>query len=96
MTQCVIEIIGLPLSMHADFVEEAIQELVAPSCVVQCSVYPAVCSPLSVVVYAYGKKQLVLDLRYVNQLILLTKLKYEGLNVVPQISQKEIISSLLI
>ena len=38
---------------HADFVKEAIQELVALSCVVQC---PAVCSPLSVVVNAQGRK----------------------------------------
>ena len=73
---------------HADFVEEAIQELVALSCVVQCSECPAVCSPLSVVVNAQGKKRLVLDLRYVNQFILLTKFKYEGLNVIPQIFSK--------
>ena len=45
-------------------------------------------SPLSVVVNACGKKRLVLDLRYVNQFILLTKFKYEGLNVVPQIFSK--------
>ncbi len=46
---------------------------------------PAVCSPMSVVVNACGKKRLVLDLRYVNQSILLTKFKYEGLNIIPQI-----------
>ena len=73
---------------HADFVEEAIKELVALSCVVQCSECPAVCSPLSVVVNAHGKKRLVLDLRYVNQFILLAKFKYEGLNVIPQICSK--------
>ena len=47
---------------HADFVEEAIKELVALFCVVQCSQCPAVCSPLSVVVKAWGKKRLILDL----------------------------------
>ena len=34
---------------------------------------------------AHGKKRLVLDLRYVNQFILLTKFRYEGLNIVPQL-----------
>ena len=81
---------------HADFVQEAIRELVDLACVIQCPKCPVVCSPLSVVVNAHGKKRLVLDLRYVNQFILLTKFKYEGLNVIPQISQKGIISSLLI
>ena len=69
---------------HAQFVEEAIKELVAAQCVVQCAEYPVVCSPLSVVVSGTGKKRLVLDLRYVNQFILMKKFKYEGLNVVPQ------------
>ena len=73
---------------HAEFVEEAIQELAALSCNVQCSQCPAVCSSLSVVVNARGKKRLVLDLRYVNQFILLTKFKYEGLNIVPQLFSK--------
>ena len=73
---------------HADFVQEAIQELVDLACVTQCPKCPVVCSPLSVVVNAHGKKRLVLDLRYVNQFILLTKFKYEGLNVIPQIFSK--------
>ena len=73
---------------HANFIEEAIKELVALSCVAQCSQCPAVCSPLSVVVNTQGKKQLVLDVRYVNQFILLTKFKYEGLNVIPHIFSK--------
>ena len=65
---------------HADFVQEAIWELVDLACMIQCPKCPVVCSPLSVVVNAHGKKRLVLDLRYVNQFILLTKFKYEGLN----------------
>ena len=73
---------------HAEFVEDAIKELVAQSCVAQCPQCPTVCSPLSVVVNARGKKRLVLDLRYVNQFILLKKFKYEGLNVIPQIFSK--------
>ena len=70
---------------HSKFTEEAIQDLVAKNCVVQCMECPIVCSPLSVVVNARGKKRLVLDLRYVNQFILLTKFKYEGLNIIPQL-----------
>ena len=70
---------------HSQFVEEAIEELVALHCVVQCSQCPVVCSPLSVVVNARGRKRLVLDVRYVNQFILMTKFKYEGRNIVPQL-----------
>ena len=51
----------------------------------ECSESPIVCSPLSVLVSGRGKKRLVLDLRYVNQFILLKKFKYEGLNIVPQL-----------
>ena len=65
--------------------EEAIHELVSTRCVEQCSECPVVCSPLSVVVNRKGKKRLVLDLRYVNQFILMKKFKYEGLNMVPQL-----------
>ena len=65
---------------HSQFVEE----FMALHCEVQCSQRPAVCSLLSVVVSARGKRWLVLDIRYVTQFILMTKFKYEGLNVVPQ------------
>ena len=75
-------------SEHANFVEEAISELVAARCVEQCAQCPTVCSPLSVVMNSMGKKRLVLDLRYVNQFILMQKFKYEGLNVVPQLFSK--------
>ena len=68
--------------------DEAIKELVALSCVAQCSQCSVVCSPLSVVVNGRGKKRLVLDLRYVNQFTLLTKFKYECLNIIPQLFSK--------
>ena len=73
---------------HSQFTEEAIQDLVATNCVVYCTECLTVCSPLSVVVSARGKKRLVLDLRYVNQFILLTKFRYEGLNIIPQLFSK--------
>ena len=73
---------------YSNFVEEAIHELVSTRCVKQCSECPVMCSPLSVVVNHKGKKRLVLDLCYVNQFILMKKFKYEGLNMVPQLSSK--------
>ena len=45
---------------HSQFVEEAIEELVALHCVVQCSQCLVVCSPLSVVVSAREKSGLCL------------------------------------
>ena len=73
---------------HASFVEETIHELVSTQCVEQFSYCPVVCSPLSVVVNHKGKKRLVLDLRYVNQFVLMKKIKYKGLNLVPQLFRK--------
>ena len=46
-------------SMHAQFVEEAIKELVVGMCVAQCAESAVVYSPLNV---GNGKKHLVLDL----------------------------------
>ena len=45
---------------------------------------------------AKGKLRLVLDLRYINQFLPEQKLKYEGLNLVPQMFEKGITSSHLI
>ena len=47
---------------HSDFVSSAIQELVDSGCVLPTGTCPIVCSPLSVVVNAKGKRRLVLDL----------------------------------
>ena len=41
---------------HADFVTEAIQELVESGCTARVSSCPTVCSPLQVVVNAKGKR----------------------------------------
>ena len=73
---------------HATFVSEAIQELLEAGCVTRVSSCPTVCSPLQVAVNAKGKRRLVIDLRYVNQYLHLTKFKYEGLNLVPVLFQK--------
>ena len=36
-----------------------------------------------------GKQRLVIDLQYINQFLPIQKFKYEGLNLVPQLFQKE-------
>ena len=50
---------------HAEFAEEAIQDLVESGSVVETNVPPGVVNPLSVSAQANGKKRLILDLRYV-------------------------------
>ena len=62
---------------HAEFVEEAIQELVQSGRFVETKVPPRVVNPLSVSVQANGKKRLVLDLRYVNKFLGKMHVKYE-------------------
>ena len=54
---------------HAEFVEEAIQELLESGRIVETNVPPQVVNPLSVSVQANGKKRLILDLRYVNKFL---------------------------
>ena len=48
-----------------------------------------VCSPLLVVKNATGKRRLVIDLRVVNQCLPKRKFKYEGLNLVPDLCNKD-------
>jgi len=47
---------------HADFVEDAIRDLVESGRVLQTKVPPRVVNPLSVSVQTNGKKRLILDL----------------------------------
>ena len=62
---------------HAQFVEEAIRDLVESGRVVQTKVPPRVLNPLSVSVQANGKKRLILDLRYVNKFLHKMHVKYK-------------------
>ena len=61
---------------HAEFVEEAVQDLVESGRVVETNVPPRVVNPLSVSVQANGKKRLILDLRYVNKFLRKMHVKY--------------------
>ena len=55
---------------------------------IECAVQPRVCSPLQVVFNSSGKPRLVLDLRYINQYLLNQKFKYEGLDLVPAMFER--------
>ena len=52
--------------LHAEFVEESINDLIESGAVKECCSKPHVVSPLSVSINAKGKKRLILDLRYIN------------------------------
>lgn len=62
---------------HADFVKVAIGELVEASLAVECEEAPTVVNPLSVSIQSSGKKRLILDLRYPNELLKKFKVKFE-------------------
>ena len=69
------------------FVSATIEELVGAR-LIECAVQPRVCSPLQVVFNSSGKARLVLDLRYINQYLLNQKFKYEGLDLVPAMFER--------
>ena len=72
---------------ESEFVEQSIMELIDNRCV-EVIDPPLVCSPLSVVTNASGKKRLVLDLRYVNQFLWKEKFKYEDLRTALSMFEK--------
>ena len=59
-----------------EFLDAEIDSLIESGCVVPSSSCPMVCSPLLVVCNAKGKKCLVIDLRYVNNLLLKQEFRY--------------------
>ena len=65
--------------MHADFVLEAIHELILSGSFVQVSSPPHVVNPLSVSIQSCGKKRLILDLGHVNKHIWKEKFKFEDI-----------------
>ena len=67
--------------IHKIFVDEAVQSLLINRCIKKVGAEPWVRSPLSVVSNFKGKLRLVLNLRYVNQFLHVTKFKYEDLRV---------------
>ena len=73
---------------NADFVGQAIDELIADGRVKEVTARPHVCSPLSVVENSVGKKRLVLNLRHVNKFLCKQKFKYEDLRVAMLLFEK--------
>ena len=65
--------------LNADFVDEAIRELVLSGRVCEVSQEPLVVNPLSVSIQPCGKKRLILDLRHVNKCLVKQRVKYEDL-----------------
>ena len=65
--------------MDADFVSEAIQELLVSGSVVEVSGPRHVVNPLSVSIQSCGKIRLILDLRHVNKHTWKEKFKFEDI-----------------
>lgn len=70
---------------HADFVDTAVASLVSTGAVLRVYEAPFLVSPLGVVPKAENKLRLILDLRYLNQFLALTKFKYETIKSVPDL-----------
>ena len=75
--------------MHHEFVESAILELLNAGSVKEVSAQDlTICHPLGVVPKKNNKLRLILDLRYLNKHLSVTKFKYEDLFVVSQLVSK--------
>ena len=66
---------------NKEFVTDAVSDLLKNRCIWEVKGVPYVCSPLSVVISNSQKKQLVIDLRYLNQHLLQAQFKYEDLRL---------------
>ena len=65
---------------HIDFVSKELKKLVSTGAIVEVNKSElVVCSPLGVVCNASGKLRLIVDLRYVNKHLRVTKFKYEDI-----------------
>ena len=65
---------------NKQFADQAVAELLNNGSVCRVSAIPHVCSPLSVVTSTEGKKQLVINLRYLNQYLRRDSFNYEDLH----------------
>ena len=75
----------------ADFVGQAILELLRDNRIEELFCPPDIINPLSVSVQSSGRKRLVLDLRHVNLLVYGQKFKCEGLHTIRSAFSKEYI-----
>ena len=63
---------------NSEFIEDSINEMHRPGTVKECLTRPKVLNPLSV--STKGKKRLILDLRYVNNHLFKSKIKFDDWN----------------
>ena len=68
-------------SLHAEFVQQSVADLLAGNCIKEVPGEPFIYSPLSVVESSGGKKRLVINLRHLNKFLWKQKFKYEDLRV---------------
>ena len=74
--------------IYHDFVEEEIAKLLKLGCISESKVSPLVVNPLTVSVNDLGKCRLILDLRYINQYLVIPKFTLEDVAVAKQIFHK--------
>ena len=80
---------NLSAMKEADFVCEAILDLLKMNCIEELSAVSNIVNPLSVSIQSSGKKRLILDLRYVNLFVYKQKFKCEDLRVAVSIISRE-------
>jgi hypothetical protein len=73
---------------NADFVSQAIEELLVNNLIVERLYIPTIVNPLSVSTQSSGKKRLILDLRYVNQFLWKEKITFDDTKVAMDYFQK--------
>ncbi|GAQ88451.1 reverse transcriptase [Klebsormidium nitens] len=72
---------------HSDFVSEAVRTLKVTGTIMPVSEQPFLVSPLGVVPKAEDKLRLILDLRFLNQFLKITKFKYESIRMISDLCQ---------
>jgi hypothetical protein len=70
---------------HADFVTDAIGNLRTTGTIMPVSERPFFVSPLGVVSKAQDKLRLILDLRFLNQFLQVSKLKFESIRLITEL-----------
>lgn len=74
---------------HSECVSSGIEELLKTGIILQVNDVPHVVNPLTVSVNAKSKERLILDLRHVNQYVILYKFKLEGIKEALDFAQKD-------
>lgn len=70
---------------HANFVTDAVKNLEATGTVQPVTNPPFLVSPLGVVPKAEDKLRLILDLRFLNQFLQVTKFKYKSIRMISEL-----------